>query len=59
MPKEKSMIEIDLPPHEAELAEEIARLAALARSTGRETAVGLLEALRGVLAEQAHHSEGR
>ncbi|WP_175562530.1 hypothetical protein [Muricoccus roseus] len=48
------MIQLDLPREEAQLEEVIGTLAVLARSTGRNAAGGVLEALRDTLATQPH-----
>ncbi|SHI42989.1 hypothetical protein SAMN02745194_00339 [Roseomonas rosea] len=54
MTEEKPMIQLDLPREEAQLEEVIGTLAVLARSTGRNAAGGVLEALRDTLATQPH-----
>ncbi|MCR0981501.1 hypothetical protein [Roseomonas populi] len=46
------MIDLELPTGQAQLARVIESLAVTARSTGRDTAGGLLEALRDALAQQ-------
>jgi hypothetical protein len=59
MPKEKRMIELDIPTEQASLDQVIQRLAKAARSTGLDAAGSVLEALREALAAQAPHSAGR
>jgi hypothetical protein len=59
MPKEKRMIELDLPTDQASLDEVIRHLAATARSSGLDTAGGFLEALRKALAAESAGAGGR